>query len=168
MAPCLPHSHSTNEAAVGERRKLLLGLHREDILGQERLQGLPAAHPSGSAQLCSSARLPTCTGSVPSPSQRRRLDGLPVSPLPQPTSVLLSLFLSSNKVTCPCSSPRVQHHQPGISLPGPASGSATATAAELPSAELAVSTRSSHLTPARRMLRAVRSPQKTTQLRHLR
>lgn len=49
----------------------------------------------------SSARLPTCTGSVPSPSQRRRLDGLPVSPLPQPTTALLSLFLSSNKSLVP-------------------------------------------------------------------
>lgn len=63
----------------------------------------------------SSARLPTFTGSVPSPSQRRRLDGLPVSPLPQPTSVLLSLFLSSNShlsLQLPESAASPARHQP--------------------------------------------------------
>lgn len=75
-------------------------------------------------------------------------------PRPRPASVLLSLFLSRHSsLQLPKSAALPAGHQPArASFRQP-------TAAGLPSAEPAVSTRSSHLTPARRILRAVRSPQ---------
>lgn len=156
MAPCLPDT-------VTAQMRLLWGSTGSSYLGftertaggkrdcRDRQQPTPLARHS-------SARLPTCRGSVLSPSQRRRLDGLPVSPLPEPATILLSLFLSSNKSLVPaapqehsitCRASACLEQLQGVS----------AAAAGLPSAELAVSTRSSYLTPARRMLSAVQSPQ---------
>jgi hypothetical protein len=142
---------------VGEHRKLPLGLHREDSWGQERLQGPPAAHPPGSAQLCQLCQASYLHG-VCLQSFSAQETGRPACVTLAPASLHTLVFVSFfQQVTGPCSFPRTQHHQLGICLPGPASGSAAA--ARLPSAELAVSTRRSHLTPARRMLRAVQSPQ---------
>lgn len=70
------HSHSTNGAVVGEHRRLPRGPHREDswgpkmVLGSRGTAGTPSSPPIWlSTAPASSARLPTCTGSVPSPCQ---------------------------------------------------------------------------------------------------
>lgn len=105
MAPCLPDTvpahmrllwGSTGSSHLGFTERTAGG--KRDCRDRQQPTHL-ARHSSAS-----SARLPTCTGSVSSPSQRRRLDGLPVSPLPQPVSILLSLFLSSSKSLVPAAS----------------------------------------------------------------
>lgn len=170
MALCRPHAvmaqmslcGGTQEAPTWASQREQLGAE-DDLSGKRACKDLQqpthlAQHSS--CQLCQASYLyricpQPFSAHEPGPPAPR------VSPLPSAslrTLVLcLSFFLSSNKSFVPASSPRAQYHQPGTSLPGPASGSATA--ALLPSAELAVSTRSSHLTPARRMLKAVQSQQ---------
>lgn len=90
------HSHSTNEAAVGEHRKLLHGLHREDSWGQERRQGPPATHPPGSAQLCQASYLHEV---CPQPFSAQET-GRPAC---------VTLALSQPPYPCPCFFPPTSH-----------------------------------------------------------
>lgn len=96
------HSHSTNGAVVGEHRRLPRGPHREDswglkmVLGSRGTAGTSSSPPIWlSTAPASSARLPTCTGPVPSPSQRTSPEGATLA-FSQP-SYACPFFLSSNK-----------------------------------------------------------------------